>query len=206
MAGLPKPKIYFINEESMNAFSTGRNPNTASIALTKGIVEKLDKSELQAVIAHELAHIGNRDTCLMQIVITGIGCFIFFGESLSGLSVSGQKSRGGGISVLRFVGIICLVFGIIIAPILRFALSRLQEYQADVTAAKITRDPEALVRALFKIMKNSMNNGFDSSPLIKPFINNICITTTAKTGFFNFASKLNATHPPIEDRIAALKK
>jgi heat shock protein HtpX len=80
MAGLPTPKIYFIEDEALNAFATGREPKTASIALTKGMVSKLDKAELQAAIAHELAHIGNRDTRLMMITVAGIGCFTFFGE------------------------------------------------------------------------------------------------------------------------------
>ena len=97
MAGLPTPKIYLIEDESMNAFAVGRKPEEASVALTDGIVKRLDKAELQAVIAHELAHIGNRDTRLMLIVVAGIGCFIFFGELLLRSAFrGGRHSRRSG--------------------------------------------------------------------------------------------------------------
>ena len=199
MAGLPTPKIYMIKDDAMNAFATGFEPQTASIALTKGIIEKLDKSELQAVIAHEFAHIGNRDTRLMQLTIAGIGCFIFFAEVLSGITIRGRKSRGGGISLLRVVGFACYVFGYIVAPVLRFALSRLQEYQADATAAKIIHDPNSLALALSKIAADPKVETMDASPLV----GNMCIVAPAQAGFM---SRLYETHPPIEDRIAVLEK
>ncbi|MCL1875797.1 MAG: M48 family metallopeptidase [Synergistaceae bacterium] len=201
MAGLPTPKIYFIADDSMNAFATGREPEIASIALTKGIVEKLDKDELQAVIAHELAHIGNRDTRLMMLTVAGIGCFTFFGEMILHGGKKGRKINMR-ISILFVIGHICLIFGCVVAPILRLALSRLREYQADATAAIITRNPDALARALYKISKNPQVEAFDSSSLF----GNICIVDPTKKRSFSFMSKLYATHPPIEDRIAVLRK
>ena len=206
MIGLPTPKIYLIEDESLNAFATGRTPETSSIALTDGIVKKLDKSELQAVIAHELAHINNRDTCLMLITIAGIGCFIFLGEILcrtalrSGSGRSRRSSKNAkGTMLFLLIGIACLVFGYIVAPILRFALSRRREYQADATAARITRDPEALVRALYKISADPRVEALDSNRLVA----NICIANPAKVGLL---TGLYLTHPPIEDRIAVLGK
>ena len=201
MAGLPTPGIYLIDDESMNAFATGCGPKTASIALTKGIVEKLDKAELQAVIAHELAHIGNRDTRLMQITIEGIGCFIFFGEMLTGGAFRGRRGKGVGIS-LHVVGFACLVFGYLVAPILRFALSRRREYQADATAAKIIRDPDSLARALSKIALDPKVEVLDAGSLV----GNMCIVDPTEAGRFNFMRRLYATHPPIGERIAVLRK
>jgi heat shock protein HtpX len=210
MAGLPTPKIYLIDDESLNALATGRKPETASVALTRGIVEKLGKLELQAVIAHELSHIGNRDTRLMMITVAGIGCFIFFGEMLirgAFHSMGRNRSRRSGsgrTNVLFFVlGLCCLVFGYIVAPILRFALSRRREYQADATAAKITHDPGSLARALEKISEDPRVEVLDSSPMV----GNLCIADPAgNNGFVKFVSSLYATHPPIGDRIRLLEK
>jgi len=198
MAGLPTPEIYLIEDESLNAFATGRNPGKASIALTKGIVEKLNKAELQAVIAHELAHIGNRDTLLMLITVAGIGCFLFLGEMMiRGAFAGGRRSSRGDHKAtvfLLFLGIFCFVFGYLVAPVLRFALSRRREYQADATAVQITRDPVALARALAKIAYNPKTEVLTQSSLV----GNMCIVNPAGYG------RLYCTHPLIKDRIAAL--
>jgi len=204
MTGLPKPKIYLIEDESLNAFATGRSPETSTIALTNGIVNKLDKAELEAVIAHELAHISNRDTRLMLITIAGIGCFLFLGEIIFRVFLHSGARRGGkkngkGMGLVLIIGVACLVFGYVVAPILRFALSRRREYQADATAVKITRNPDALARALLKISEDSRVESLKSSPLV----GNMCIASPTKVGFF---SSLYLTHPPIEERIAALRK
>ena len=198
MAGLPVPEIYLVEDDSLNAFATGRNPKNASIALTKGLAEKLDKAELQAVIAHELAHIGNRDSRLMLIVVAGIGCFLFFGEILFRVAIRSLGGRGKGkakaAAVLFLMGVMCLVFGYVLAPILRFALSRRREYQADATAVKITRDPDALARALAKIAHDPKAKTLAASALV----GNLCIADPV--GY----RRLFCTHPPIRDRIAAL--
>lgn len=200
MAGLPMPKVFLIEDESLNAFATGRNPKEASIAVTTGLAKKLDKAELQTVIAHELAHIGNRDTRLMLITIAGIGCFIFFGELLLRMAFrSGGGNRDGKAALVIFaVGILFLIFGYVVAPILRFALSRRREYQADATAVKITRDPEALVRALSKITADPRVEALDTNRLV----GNMCIANPGKIGFF---SRLYLTHPPMDKRIATLR-
>ena len=212
MGGLPTPKIYLIEDDSLNAFATGCSPQTATIALTRGIVEKLDKDELQAVIAHEIAHVGNGDTRLMMIVIAGIGFFTFIGESLTTVALGSCASQmhdedsfhidsmlGPLMFIPLFFSIVCLVFGYMVAPIIRFALSRRREFQADATAAKIIRDPDALIRALTKIAPDSKVKAIDRCPLV----GNICIASPTRTE--GVESKLYATHPPIEERIAALK-
>jgi len=196
MGGLPTPEVYIIDDNAMNAFAAGRDPSTASIALTKGLIEKLNKAELQAVIAHELAHIGNRDTRLMQITIEGIGFFIICGELL-------MSQRRGHFSLVAFIiGSLFYVFGHFVAPILRFALSRSREYQADATAVKITRDADSLAQALSKISLNPHTDALSGCPLI----GNMCIVAPAKAGLLGFIGNLYATHPPVEDRITALRK
>ena len=204
-AGLPTPKIYLIRDESMNAFATGYKPEGASVAMTHGLVKKLDKTELQAVIAHELAHIGNRDTRLMTITVAGIGFFTFFGELLCGMGAAKRSNnRGGSGALFMLAGIAFLVFGYVVAPILRFALSRRREYQADATAVKITRDMDALSRALLKISEDSKVDAFSSCPLA----GNMCIAdpTIRARGFMNLQNKLYSTHPSIEDRVATLRR
>jgi len=202
MAGLPTPRIHIMHDYAMNAFAIGRKPEEAAIALTSGLIKELDKDELQAVIAHELAHIGNRDTRLMLITIAGIGCFIFLGQKLCHIASDfvREGSDSGGKSGIFFLvlGIICLIFGYIVAPILRFALSRRREFQADATAAKITRDPEALARALSKISEYSSVESLNANSLV----GNMCIASPTEDSFL---SKLYSSHPPIEDRIAALR-
>jgi len=206
MCGLPVPEIYLIENASLNAFAVGCKPEKASIALTRGIVEKLDKDELQAVIAHELAHIGSRDTRLMMIVIAGIGCFTFLGESLLLAAFAERdhdRERSSIMPPFPFIilGFVCLTFGYVVAPILRSALSHRREFQADATAAKITRDPDALARALMKIVINSKVEKFGSCP----FVGNICIVDPTRTGAFtSFESKLFSTHPSIDERLTAL--
>jgi len=210
MAGLPVPKIYLIDDDAMNAFATGHGPKAASIALTKGMVEKLDKNELQAVIAHELAHIGNRDTCLMLIVVAGIGCFTFLGETLLSMSGMDKHSDDAGafqtvLAPLSLIFILlaipCLVFGYMVAPLLRFALSRRREHQADATAVKITRDPDALVWALWKILENPRVKTLNACPLV----GNMCIASpTCHGGLASFEERVFSTHPPVEDRVTEI--
>ena len=195
MAGLPMPRIYLMKDESMNAFATGLKPEQASIALTDGIIKNLDKAELQAVIAHELGHIGNRDTRLMLITVAGIGCFTFFSERL----FRNARDGSGLFSIFYFLGSICYLFGYVVAPILRFALSRRLEFQADATAVKITRDSESLARALFKIAEKPGVSGLFGCHLF----GNMCIANPTKIGFM---SRLYSTHPPLEERIAVLRK
>jgi heat shock protein HtpX len=213
MAGLPMPRVYLIEDESLNAFATGRNPEHASVALTSGIVKRLEKLELEGVIAHEMSHIGNRDTTMMMVILVGIGLFTLIGEtllhsalrhSMLGHSVSGSRSKKGkGQGLMLLIAIFCLVFGYLIAPLIRLALSRRMEFQADAAAAKITRHPQALADALRKISADPTVEILDDRPLTGA----LCIENPAtRNSFAQWLSRLYASHPPVADRIRALEE
>jgi len=198
-SGLPMPKIFIIPDESLNAFATGRDPEHSAIALTTGIIKKLNKMELEAVIAHEMAHIQNRDIRLMVLTIAGIGFVTILGHILI-RTRGGGRNNGGGIIVI--LGLVFLIFGYILAPLLRFAISREREYLADASGAFTIRNPEAMASALRKISVDARVENLDKTPEMSA----MCIAnpldkrkTAAK-----FLSGLSSTHPPIEDRIARL--
>ena len=206
--GLPLPTIYVIDDESLNAFATGRDPQHSSIAVTSGLLEKLNKSEMQGLIAHELAHIENRDTTLMVVAIAGISFFTLVGEVLlRSAARSGRSSRknsGQGALILFVIGIVFLIFGYIIAPILRFAMSRQREYLADATAALTTRNPGALAAALKKTSEDSRVEVLDAHPSMTA----MCIAPPGEAGadFFNRLTGLYASHPPVAERIRRLRE
>lgn len=196
MAGLPTPKIYIIDDGSLNAFATGANPKNASIALTKGIVEKLNNIELQGVIAHEMAHIGNRDIRLNMLIITGLGIFDFLGRHLlrSQTRSRGNKKNSGGLILL--IAIALLIFNFIIAPLIHMAVSRRREFAADATGAKILHNPKALADALEKISVDSRVEVLDKQK-------NMAVACIASP--FAKVSQLTSTHPPINERISRLR-
>jgi heat shock protein HtpX len=200
-AGLPVPKIYIIDDNSPNAFATGRDKNHAVIALTTGIINKLEKSELEGVIAHELSHIGNRDILLATLITVLVGGIVMMADYLRYASFfrSNDRKNNG------LTGIILIVL-IIIAPIfaylLKFSISRQREYLADADAALLTRYPEGLAKALEKISADplpvktankSTAHLFIASPLNKKL----------KKG--NAISRAFATHPPIAERVKRLR-
>lgn len=189
-AGLPVPEVYLIPEETCNAFAAGVKPKTAILAMTEGIVKKLTKPQLEGVIAHEMAHIGNRDVALMIMIVSGIGVLTLIGNILIR-----TRSRGKGKAAALFpiLGLVFLFYGLLLAPIIRMMLSRRQEYQADATAALITRDPEALAQALEAISGRSEIKAFQGQSLAS----SMC--------FLPAITHLFDTHPPIEKRIAALR-
>ena len=203
--GLPVPQIYILNDNALNAFATGRDPEHASLALTKGIVKRLDRAELEGVIAHELAHIENRDIRLMLITVAGISFFTLAGEICFRMGLSRGRSRNNGKANLLFfvLGVICLIYGYIIAPLLRLAVSRTREYQADATAALTTRNPRALASALKKISACPYVEDIQEHSSMAA----MCIESPVGPlgmGLFGSLSGLMATHPPIEKRIQAL--
>lgn len=203
--GLPTPKIYIMDDNSLNAFATGRDPQHASIAFTKGIVQKLDRAELEGVAAHELAHVENRDIRLMLITVAGISFFTLAGEICfrAAASAGRRNSKNNGAALFLVVGIILLVYGYVIAPLIRLAVSRQREYQADATAALTTRNPGALASALAKISGDSRVEALDSRESMAA----MCIANPLKKmGLFSGLSGLMSTHPPVEKRIAALRE
>ena len=157
-AGLPCPHVYIIDDDSLNAFATGRTPRDASVALTRGTIKKLDRFELEGVIAHECAHIGNRDIRLDMLIITGIGVTVFAADLIYHMAFLGDHrgnddNKSG--AVLMMVWLAFTVFNVIITPLLQLAVSRTREYAADATGAHITRNPMALANALRKISGKS---------------------------------------------------
>ena len=205
--GMPTPRIYIIDDSSLNAFATGRDPEHASVALTKGIVLKLERAELEGVVAHELAHIQNRDIRLMLITVAGISFFTFLSEICFriGLHSSRRSSKnsGGAAALMFLLGVFFALYGYLIAPLIRLAISRTREFQADATAALMTRHPAALASALRKISTDPRVEVLDEHASMAA----MCIENPLhKQSLFASLSGMFSTHPPIEARIAALRE
>lgn len=201
-AGLPTPRVYIIEDESLNAFATGRSPKDASVALTRGIIKKLDRLELEGVIAHEMAHIGNRDIRLDMILITGIGVTVFAADIiLRGALMSNRDSdeKNNSAAILMMVWLAFMVFNWIITPLLRMAISRRREFAADATGAQITRNPMALASALHKITTDSYVECLNKTKSMAA----VCIADP--TAPKEFVGELFATHPPVAERIKRLE-
>ncbi|MBU3935134.1 M48 family metallopeptidase [Patescibacteria group bacterium] len=192
---LPIPKIYVIDSASPNAFATGRDPKHASICATTGLLQKLNRSELEAVIAHELSHIKNYDTRLMMIVSLLIGTLsILTRNSFYGHSRKKSESSG----ILALVGLFFLIFSPLVAKLIQLAISRRREYLADALAVKTTRQPQALIDALQKISQDP--NILESA---SPATASLYIENPFKN---QKLSSLFSTHPPLEKRITTLKQ
>ncbi len=204
-AGLPMPKIYIIPDSFPNAFATGRDPKHASIALTQGLIDRLENEELEGVIAHELSHIKNYDIRLMTIVIILVGILALIGNwfirfRFLGSSRSRNKNNGQIQGFLLIIGLIFVIISPVVAKLIQLAISRKREFLADASAALLTRYPEGLASALEKISayKNPMrhaNNATAHLYIASPF------GERAKRGL----AKLFSTHPPIEERIRQLR-
>lgn len=205
-AGLPMPKIYVVHEQAPNAFATGRNAKNSVVAVTDGLLERLNRTELEGVVAHEMSHIGNRDMLLSTVVVVLAG-FIAIASNifLRSLSFGGGRrsnddNRGAGI-IFLVLGIVGAILAPIAATMIRLTISRKREFLADASGALLTRYPEGLISALEKISA-------DKTPM------RVANTATAhlwlddpfkgqkKVSWFQ---KLFLTHPPIEDRIKALE-
>ena len=199
-AGLPVPKIYVIDDTALNAFATGRDPKHGVIVFTRGMLERLDKTELECVAAHELSHIGNRDILLSTIIVVLVGFITLLADWFrhwAFFSRRDSENRGQ----LQLIFIIAAVVLSILAPIaavlMQLAISRKREFLADASGALLTRYPEGLARALEKISK-------DMEPL------EVANRATAHLYIANpfkgkHVAKLFMTHPPIEERIATLR-
>ncbi|MBU3922660.1 M48 family metallopeptidase [Patescibacteria group bacterium] len=196
-AGLPVPRIYLIDDSALNAFATGRNPQKAVIVFTTGLLEKLDRSELEGVIAHELSHIGNRDILLQTVVVVLVGFITLIADIFIRMSIRGKRSSKGGQAqgIIMIIGLVFLILSPIIAKLMQFAISRKREYLADASGSLLTRYPEGLARALEKISKESA--------LKKP---NKATAHLFIANPFKKVSKFFSTHPPVEERIKRLRK
>jgi len=201
--GMQIPQVNIIEDDSLNAFASGINPKTYSVSLSRGIIDKLEDDELEAVIAHELTHIRNRDVRLLIISIVFVGIFGFITEmlfrSLRFGRIGRGKKEGGGI----FIALILALIGYLLASLFRFALSRKREYLADAGSAELTRRPLALASALRKVSADSTIEAVKRKDVAQMFIENP--QETEKESKFSFA-KLFATHPPIQKRIQLLEQ
>jgi len=205
-AGLPLPKIYILNESQPNAFATGRDKYHSVIVVTKGLLEKLERVELEGVIAHELSHIGNRDILLGTVVVVLVGIVALLSDWFLRMSFwSGMRERDSKDStgiILMILGIVAALLAPIAATLLRLAISRKREFLADATGALLTRYPEGLARALEKIssVQNPLrvaNNATSHLFICSPFRGR-----QSKS----WLTKLFSTHPPVEERIKALRQ
>ena len=198
-AGIPTPKLYVIQDEAPNAFATGRNKEHGAIAVTTGLLKILNKTELEGVLAHELSHIGNRDTLLSTVVVVLVGLVVMISHMATrSMFFGGGRDREGN-QIVMILGLILLVLSPIIATLIQLAISRKREFLADATGALITRYPEGLASALKKISQYDMpmihaNNAMAHMYISNPF------GAEALEG----VNKLFMTHPPVEERIKAL--
>jgi heat shock protein HtpX len=211
-AGLPRPKIYIVPDPDPNAFATGRDPAHASIAVTEGLVERLNRDELQGVIAHEMSHIRNEDIRLMTVVASLIGAVMLIAEfgtrmfRFGGAKGSRRNSRSGGgpvLLILFILWIIAMVLAPFIANLLAMAVSRQREYLADASGAELTRNPGGLASALEKIAAAD-----DPTRLIKKGTAHLCIADPLgreANKHEGLLADLFGTHPPVERRISLLK-
>lgn len=200
-AGLPMPKLYIIEDNSPNAFATGRNKEHAVVAVTSGLLKILDKTELEGVIAHELSHIGNRDMLLSTVVVVLAGFITlasdFFIRAQRFGNTRSRDNRAG--SILMLIGLIFVVLSPIIATLIRLAISRKREFLADASGALLTRYPEGLARALEKISSQGEPMRTANSATAHLFISSPFGANKTSS-----LQKLFMTHPPVEDRIEAL--
>jgi heat shock protein HtpX len=211
-AGIPKPRVYVVPEQAPNAFATGRDPEHASIAVTRGLLDTMNRVELEGVIGHELAHVVDRDILVGTVVATLAGAVILLSEFFTrtfwwgGMrGRRGSDSRGGGAeAILLVVGLLLLILAPIFAQIIRFSVSRQREYLADAQGALLTRYPPGLASALRKIgaasgiPMHSANNATAHLWLNQP--------SRLEGQRMGTLERLFSTHPPIEDRIRRLEE
>lgn len=196
-AGIPTPKIYIIDDDSLNAFASGIDTKSYAITLSRGIIEKLNDDELEAVIGHELTHIQNHDTRLLIVSIIFVGIFAFLAQiALRSLQFSGGRKKDGGYIILIAIAVTAVCY--FISLFLRFGISRRREYLADAGSAELTKKPYALASALRKIDSDPLIEAVHSNDVAQLFIEN------PKKENRNFFSRLFDTHPPIQKRIDLL--
>lgn len=202
-AGLPKPRIYLVDSPQPNAFATGRDPEHALVGVTTGILQLMNKTELEGVLAHEMSHIGNRDMLVSTVVVVLVG----FLQLLSDMFMrsmwfrSGDRDRGSS-GVLMLVGIVLAILAPIAGMLIQLAVSRKREYLADASGALLTRYPEGLASALEKLAADhtpmrQANHATAHLWLDDPF--------QGKEKKTSFLTKIFMTHPPIEDRVRILR-
>ncbi|MDA0207890.1 MAG: M48 family metalloprotease [bacterium] len=205
-AGLPTPKIYIINDPSPNAFATGRDPHHASVAFTTGLLQVLNKQELEGVVAHELGHVKNLDIRIMTLVVVLVGLVLLVSQMMLRMRFlhinNRSKDARGLMIVLLVVHLLVALLAPLVAQVIKLAISREREYLADATSALLTRYPAGLASALQKIRDHAVPMQKANDATAHLFISDP-FGGKNKTPILH---KLFMTHPPIEDRVARLQK
>jgi heat shock protein HtpX len=210
-SGITMPRLYVINDSAPNAFATGRNPDNAVICATTGLLDKLDRTELEGVIAHEMTHVLNYDVRLMSLVSVMVGLIALLGDWFLRMQWIGSGRRrgedeGGAAAVIfLIIGLFFAIMAPVIANLIKLAISRRREFMADAGSVKLTRQPSGLINALLKISSDeepleAANKATAHMYIVNPFKEGIGNKSVAR-----FSNLFN-THPPIQDRIAALEK
>ena len=206
-ASIPKPKIFLIDSDSTNAFATGRSKKHASIAVTKGIMKVLNRKELSAVIAHELAHIGNKDTLIMTMVAAIAGAISMIAWmaqwSLIFGGLGGRRQGGSALSIIPIL--IVIIVMPLAATLIRLAISRTREFQADRAGALTSGEPIALSEALSKINKGNQRKMINIPKERLEPVSHLFIVNPLNSLRGQGLAKLFSTHPPVEERVRRLK-
>lgn len=203
-AGLPMPKLYVIDDPSPNAFTTGRDPKHAVVGATTGLLQKLDRAELEGVIAHELSHIGNKDMLVSTVAVVLVGFVSIISDMLLRMSFFGGRDRdreGGGL--IMIIGLVLSILAPIFATLIQLSISRKREYLADASGALLTRYPEGLASALEKLRDYNKPMSHQSTAIAHLYISN---PFGDKNNFGKKVGSLFSTHPPLEDRIQKLRQ
>jgi len=199
-AGVPKPRLYVVDDPAPNAFATGRNAKHAVVAVTTGLLTQLDRSELEGVIAHELSHIGNRDILVMTVAVVLAGAVAILADIFLRISFYSGGNRDNKNPVLLIAGIAAIILAPIAAQLIQLAVSRKREFLADASGALLTRYPDGLASALQKISSYSAPMRRANHATAHLFISNPFGAHEAG----RFIAKIFSTHPPVEERVAAL--
>ena len=199
-AGLPKPRLYVINDPAPNAFAAGRNKEHAVVAVTTGLLERLEKAELEGVLAHELSHIGNRDILVMTVAVVLAGFIAIISDIFLRMSFFGGNKEHRN-PIFAIAAIVAIIIAPIAAQLIQLAVSRRREFLADATGALMTRYPDGLASALQKISSYSAPMRRANHATAHLFISNPFGAHEAG----KFIAKIFSTHPPVEERVAALR-
>ena len=209
-AGLPKPKVYIVDDPAPNAFATGRNPKHAAIAVTSGLLEKMNRVELEGVIAHELSHVRNYDILVSTLAVTLVGSIALLANMgmrmmwWNGGRVRRDGDRNGG-NPLALVGLVLLIFAPLIGKLMQAAVSRRRETLADVSACQMTRYPPGLISALEKLRDDSTVTHSATTATAHMWIEQP-LSGVGDGGKFGALNRMFDTHPPLEERIALLRE
>ncbi|MBI3638450.1 M48 family metallopeptidase [Candidatus Wolfebacteria bacterium] len=206
-AGLPMPKVCIINEAQPNAFATGRNPEHAVVAVTAGLLERLDRTELEGVLAHELSHIGNRDMLLSTVIVVLVGFISILSDMFlrstffGGFRRRDDNEGGQAGAILMLIGVVLAILAPIAAMLMQLAISRKREFLADTSGALLTRYPEGLAKALEKISSSNIPMSVANNTTAHLWVDN-----PFKGKKISGLAKLFMTHPSVEERVKALRE